>query len=153
MEKSQHHQKKFPCVRFPMIRDREKRYVHILKILPPGIPVSPEKMHGISIGIDIFRETGYLLSGHLDAIRHSLDSSTKQELASKPVVDFLETLLFNAILTGCQERDIPLVQKSSWPEGKKFAVCLTHDIDEIKKTYQWISHPGRCLSQERFFRI
>ncbi len=58
--------------------------------------------------------------------------------------------MFNAILAGCQERDIPLVRKSSWPEGKKFAVCLTHDIDEIKKTYQWISHPGRCLSQGDF---
>ena len=45
---------------------------------------------------------------------------------------------------------IPLVQKSYWPDGKKFAVCLTHDVDEIKKTYQWISRPIRFLAREIF---
>lgn len=105
---------------------------------------------GIIIGIDIFRETGYLLSGHLDAIRPSLDSTTKKELAAKPVVDFLEELLFNAILSGCHKHHIPLIQKSSWPDEKKFAVCLTHDVDEIKKTYQWISRPIRFLARKDF---
>ncbi len=113
-------------------------------------PCVTRKERVITIGIDIFRETGYLLSGHLDTIRQSLDSSTKKELASKPVVDFLETLLFNAILIGCHEQNIPLVQKSYWPEGKKFAVCLTHDVDEIKKTYQWISHPAKFLARRNF---
>jgi len=102
---------------------------------------------GFTIGIDIFKETGYILSGHLDAIRSSVSTSAQQELASKPVVDFLENVLFNAILAGCHERNIPLVQKSFWPEGKKFAVCLTHDVDEIKKTYQWISRPLRFLAR------
>ena len=102
---------------------------------------------GISIGIDIFKETGYLLSGHLDAIRPSLNSSLQEELASKPVVDFLENVLFNAILAACHERQILLVQKSIWPDGKKFAVCLTHDVDEIKKTYQWVSRPLRFLAR------
>jgi hypothetical protein len=105
---------------------------------------------GFTIGIDIFKESGYLLSGHLDAVRPSLDQSTQKELASKPVVDFLENLLFDAILAGCRVRNIPLVQKSSWPEGKKFAVCLTHDIDEIKKTYQWFSRPLRFLTRRNF---
>lgn len=27
-----------------------------------------------------------------------------------------------------------------WPDGKKFAVCLTHDVDRVKKTYQYITH-------------
>ena len=102
---------------------------------------------GVSIGIDIFKEIGYLLAGHLDDIRPSLDSTTKKELSSKPVVDFLETILFNAILAGCREKNIPLVQKSYWPEGKTFAVCLTHDVDELKKTYQWISRPLRYLAR------
>jgi hypothetical protein len=102
---------------------------------------------GVSIGIDIFKETGYLLSGHLDSIRPSFDSEEKKELASKPVVDFLENILFNAILAGCHERKIPLVQKSLWPDGKKFAVCLTHDVDEISKTYQWITRPLRYLAR------
>lgn len=100
---------------------------------------------GILIGIDIFKETGYLLSGHLDNIRSSLDIVSRRELASLPIVDFLENILFEAILTACSERHLPLVQKSVWPDGKSFAVCLTHDVDEIKKTYQWISRPSRYL--------
>ena len=110
-------------------------------------PCVVRKKQGIDIGIDLFRETGYLLSGHLDTIRHSLDSSAKNMIASQPCVDFLEDILFEAILDGCNERQIPLVQKSFWPEGKTFAVCLTHDVDEIKKTYQWISRPLRYLAQ------
>lgn len=100
---------------------------------------------GITIGIDIFKEIGCLLSGHLDPIRPTLDTSMQKELASKPVVDMLENVLFNAILAGCHKQNIPLVQKSYWPDGKQFAVCLTHDVDEIKKTYQWLSRPLRFL--------
>jgi hypothetical protein len=106
--------------------------------------------HGFSIGVDIFKETGYLLSGHLDSIWPSLDSTTKKELASKPSVDFLENILFNAILTGCREQKIPLIQKSYWPEGKTFAVCLTHDVDELKKTYQWFTRPFRFFIDGNF---
>jgi hypothetical protein len=113
-------------------------------------PCVTKTQGGIIFGIDIFKETGYLLSGHLDKIRSSLDPYNQIELASKPVVDFLENMLFEAILIGCRERHIPLVQKSFWPEGKKFAVCLTHDVDEIKKTYQWISRPIRFLSKRDF---
>jgi hypothetical protein len=113
-------------------------------------PCITRTRQGITLGIDIFRETGYLLSGHPDAIRASLDATTRQELASKPVVDVLENLLFEAILAGCRERHIPLVQKSYWPDGKRFAVCLTHDVDEIKKTYQWISRPLRFLARGDF---
>jgi len=36
---------------------------------------------------------------------------------------------------------MPLVYKSFWPDGKIYAICLTHDVDEIKKTYQWITYP------------
>ncbi len=30
--------------------------------------------------------------------------------------------------------------KAIWPKGKKFAVCLTHDVDRVKKTYQCFTH-------------
>jgi hypothetical protein len=108
-------------------------------------PCVTRTKQSIIIGIDIFKETGYLLSGHLDTLRPSLDIPSKRELASKPTVDFLENILFEAILAACSDRHIPLVQKSIWPNGKSFAVCLTHDVDEIKKTYQWISRPLRYL--------
>ena len=104
----------------------------------------------ISIGIDIFRETGYLLSGHLDSVRPDPGHPGGQEIASVPAVDFLENLLFNAVRAGFSARKIPLVQKSFWPEGRPFAVCLTHDVDEIKKTYQWITRPARALVRGDF---
>lgn len=108
-------------------------------------PCVSRTKQGITIGIDIFKETGYLLSGHLDALQPSPDIPSRRELAFKPVVDFLENILFSAILAACSDRHIPLIQKSIWPDGKSFAVCLTHDVDEIKKTYQWISRPLRYL--------
>jgi hypothetical protein len=113
-------------------------------------PCVVRKKPGIFVGIDIFREIGYILSGHLDTIRPALDNSTQNMIASQPSVDFLENILFSAILAGCYERKIPLVQKSFWPEGKTFSVCLTHDVDEIKKTYQWISRPLRYLMRKDF---
>ncbi|RLF94357.1 hypothetical protein DRN50_05595 [Thermococci archaeon] len=35
--------------------------------------------------------------------------------------------------------------KPKWPEGKKFAVCLTHDVDKVKKTYQYFTMFVRFL--------
>ena len=113
-------------------------------------PCITRKNYGYSIGVDIFSETGHLLAGHLDSLQPSPDSIVKTELISKPTVDFLQNILFTAILAGCYKQQIPLVQKSFWPDGKKFAVCLTHDVDEIKKTYQWISRPLRYLVRRDF---
>jgi hypothetical protein len=108
-------------------------------------PCITRKNHGYSIGVDVFNETGHLLAGHLDSLQLPSDNIIKTELASKPTVDFLQNILFSAVLAGCYKQQIPLVQKSFWPDGKRFAVCLTHDVDEIKKTYQWISRPLRYL--------
>jgi hypothetical protein len=108
-------------------------------------PCITRKKDGYFLGLDIFRETGHILSGHYDKIRDSLDTDRRQKLASEPIVDILENILFDGILTCCCDLNIPLVQKSYWPEGKPFAVCLTHDVDELKKTYQWISRPARYL--------
>ena len=32
------------------------------------------------------------------------------------------------------------MKKIGWPEGKKFAVFLSHDVDRVKKTYQVMTH-------------
>lgn len=115
----------------------------------PGcrFPCVTRRDGGIDIGIDIFSETGSLLSGHLDRIWASLDETVRAGVASVPIVDFLEDLLVASVLKGCEELQIPLVRKTFWPGGKRFAVCLTHDVDEVKKTYQWITRPVRSLIQ------
>jgi hypothetical protein len=94
----------------------------------------------ITIGIDIFQETGFLLSGHLDRIRDTLDKENRGAIAAKPMVDILENILFSSILDACQVLKIPLIQKSYWPDNKSFAVCLTHDVDDLRKTYQYYTH-------------
>jgi len=33
----------------------------------------------------------------------------------------------------------------NWPRGRKFTVCLTHDVDEIRKTYQYMTRSVRFL--------
>lgn len=32
------------------------------------------------------------------------------------------------------------MKKVEWPEGKKFGVFLSHDVDRVKKTYQFLTH-------------
>jgi hypothetical protein len=134
---------KVPICEIPHDSGTEDEVISYFQNGTTRYPCLTRTKQGFTIGIDIFKETGYLLSGHLDSIRPSLDITTQKELAAKPVVDFLENLLFEVILIACREGAVPLIQKSYWPEGKKFAVCLTHDVDEIKKTYQWISRPLR----------
>ena len=37
--------------------------------------------------------------------------------------------------------------KPKWPDDKKFAVCLTHDVDRVKKTYQYFTRFMRFLEK------
>ena len=101
----------------------------------------------IMIGFDIFKEFGYILLGQLDKMWSKMDNEVKKEKARIPIVDFYEEALFNSILYTARKLDMPVVQKAFWSEGKKFAVCLTHDVDELRKTYQYFTRSFRCLKK------
>lgn len=117
----------------------------------PCISVSKS---GIRIGFDIFRLTGYLLSSNLDQNGTETETETDENhypsLISQPLVDCYEYILLKTILMGCRELGIPLVRKAYWPGGRKFAVCLTHDVDEFRKTYQWVTRPLRYAKKRDY---
>jgi len=106
--------------------------------------------NSINFGFDLFKEIGYILSGHHEIIQNETKNQLNKKILKIPVVDFHEELLIKSILIGCNYLNLPLVRKSYWPYGKKFAVCLTHDVDEFKKTYQWITRPVRSIKNKDF---
>jgi len=95
--------------------------------------------------LDILRRIELILSGYLERIWSELNEREKKVLARVPVIDCYEEVLFNCILHTYLESGTPVVQKAFWPNGKKFVVCLTHDVDEIKKRYQYITRSLRCI--------
>ena len=95
----------------------------------------------VKINFDVFNEVGHILSGHLEKL--NLEEKTK--IAEIPLVDIYERILLDA-LPG------EIKTKPFWPDGKEFAVCLTHDVDEIRKTYQYFSRPLLHIKRGEFSR-
>ena len=91
----------------------------------------------LTLGFDIFNEIGQILAGHLDAIFDKQDNESKM-LMKIPLVDLFEEFLFHSLRPICQQNSIELENKPFWPDGKRFAVCLTHDVDRVYKTYQYL---------------
>jgi hypothetical protein len=100
----------------------------------------------IIISLDIFRHIGLFLSGQLEKT-WNLIKADRKEIVLVPFVDCYSDFLFSCIQTVFNREQRPLISKSFWPEGKPFAVCLTHDVDEIKKTYQWITRPWNHMKK------
>jgi peptidoglycan/xylan/chitin deacetylase (PgdA/CDA1 family) len=101
--------------------------------------------NGITIGFDIFNEVGHLLSGYLEPFWKS--KVTREQLAKIPVVDYYEKILFDCLMLASKKSNIQLNYKSFWPDGKEFAVCLTHDVDRVKKTFQYVTHTFKHLKK------
>ena len=102
--------------------------------------------------IEILKKIGYALSGQLDGEWKRMDKDEKEKLAKVPIVDYYEEYLIS-ILRTTHEPSIHAARKVFWPKDKKFAVCLTHDVDEIKKTYQYITHTLRYLRDGNLSRL
>ena len=109
-------------------------------------PCVVSKDNTIIIGFDIFNEVGHILAGYLEHFWRTHEDKHKQ-LAKMPVVDAYEKILFDCLLLASDKLNIKLKYKPFWPEGKKFAVCLTHDVDRVKKTFQYITHTIRHIKK------
>ena len=109
--------------------------------------------HAIRFSEDIFRIYQEMLSGRYEKTVMQASPDERKKLIHTPFVDKTGSALLLALIYAASTLHIPLVQKSYWPEGKEFAVCLTHDVDEIKKTYQWITYPLRCMKNGSLHRL
>lgn len=87
----------------------------------------------VRIGFDIFEEIGRFLAGQYD------DYFLKQDelgarLRLTPVVDILEELVASAL-----NMLLPRpVKRFLWPDNHKFALVLSHDVDRVFKTFQYL---------------
>lgn len=102
-----------------------------------------EEDNKLRINFDIFNEIGHILSGHIE----KLTPEEKTKIAKIPFVDIYEQILFDAI-----SKNRKVKTKPFWPDGKKFALCLTHDVDEIKKTYQYFTRSIQHIRRLEFSR-
>jgi len=106
-------------------------------------------MEILSLGFDIFNEVGHILTGYLEHFRE-MKENKHEKLAKIPVVDYYEKILFDCLLFASRRLNLALKCKPFWQDGKKFAVCLTHDVDRVHKSYQYITHFLRHLKGRDF---
>lgn len=93
--------------------------------------------NNVIIGFDVFNEVGQILSGYLEPIFWK-QTDESERLMRIPVVDILEEFLFGCLQDTLFPNGVSLESKPFWPDGKKFALVLTHDVDRTYKTYQYI---------------
>ncbi|WOF16348.1 hypothetical protein F1737_06270 [Methanoplanus sp. FWC-SCC4] len=103
----------------------------------------------IDVGLDLFEHIGFCLSGNLERFRENNEDEINN-LIRLPFVDYYCKILSDIFLYAHQKSNLPLIKKSLWKNGQKYAVCLTHDVDEVKKSYQWITHPLKLVKKKDF---
>jgi len=108
--------------------------------------------NSIIFGFDIFNEVGHILSGHLDTLWKS-KASESQQMAKIPIIDYYEKILFDCLNFTANKLNIKLNVKPFWPNEKKFAVCLTHDVDRVRKTYQYFTHLIQHLKKRNYLSV
>lgn len=69
--------------------------------------------------------------------------SFKHGFSQRAVVNEYLKLLLEIVCQIARSKNIPLIRKCFWPDAEKLAVCLTHDVDIIKKWYLYSM--VRCL--------
>lgn len=107
-----------------------------------SVPFISADEDSVTISLDVFSFVGRCLSGELELFWKNAPEG--ERIGKVPLIDACERMLFLTLLYSCGKLRLPFVCKSFWP-GKRFAVCLTHDVDEVKKTYQWITRPVAYL--------
>jgi hypothetical protein len=96
---------------------------------------------------DLFNHLGFCLTGGIEHTWQTTSKETRHAIVRNAFADTYCELLFDAVKNLHSEMNVPLVHTSFWPENTRFSVCLTHDVDEVKKTYQWITRPWNHIKK------
>lgn len=109
--------------------------LHLGRIVGAGEEYNCLSIHNdrVFVGFDIFSEIGRILAGVYDR-DFEQKSPLGRILRSNPVVDVLE----DALITAINQIFPEINRKFTWPEKHKFALVLTHDVDRVYKTYQYL---------------
>lgn len=93
----------------------------------------------IFTNLDIIASSFFLLSRYEELLSNREDKYKrfpaeeslcyKEGLLCQPIVNDYLSLLE----TWIDSFSLGLTRKPSWPDGKRFAVCLTHDVDHVKR--------------------
>lgn len=100
------------------------------------MPVDPAE---VRLQVDIFAWVDWLLSRAEEYNSATVDADgrfPREEsllfragLTEQPAADLLVSALREAVKVAARSGGIAVRRTSPWPPGKRFAVCLTHDID------------------------
>ena len=96
------------------------------------------------------KEIECVYSEQLEEVRAEMHKEWKKPKVRMSIRNSDEETLSKSILYAARKLNVPVVQKAFWPNNKTFAVCLTHDVDEIRKTYQYVTHSLRGLRDRNF---
>ena len=77
------------------------------------------------------------LSGDRDTHNRYIPQDT-EEGKHRPFDEYVSKL-YMKIKNYAMSQDLPIARKWFWPEGKKFAICLTHDIDQIRTPLRYLA--------------
>jgi len=131
---------------FMLLDSSQGQSIFRYKGIPHGAAVLLSKCkqgYITTVGIDLIASAFYLLSRQEEIESEQRDRfgrfpaewsiAHKEGFLQRPVVNEYLDLLIDLVSIGHKLRGLPLLQKWYWPSGKKFAACLTHDVDAIGK--------------------
>jgi peptidoglycan/xylan/chitin deacetylase (PgdA/CDA1 family) len=107
-------------------------------------PIAVRRGRCTEVSIDLFRQIGISLSGPIEKIWvGSRDARTR--FLKTAFCDRIAEWAFSQVSNEYKSAGVPLVSKTFWPPPHRFAVFLSHDVDEVKKTTQWFTYPFRHI--------
>ncbi len=131
----------WPLFSHPLVGEEEDEVLLWAEVRDERRPLVCRTGEGITFSIDLFREVGRCLTGEVP----TLTAENAAELdVTPPAVDGYERLLV-AFLLSEEPQAKPIPHPIDWPDGKSFAVILTHDVDRIAKSFQYVTHAWRSL--------